>query len=353
VIYFGAILAFLLSLKSGLAGAEDSCSALIPTKCPELATRHDDGTSRTWTELEAKAPQLIKQVRNDLIAFIDENITDPKHRQSMRDRIENLKVNIDWRGGAPLEGLYDPSTNSTQLHKGSFKIPSDFAFIQILAHEMAHAIDPCNLLHSLGEKGKFPPIIKGAPIPLKPETLPSGQRFLVPDYSNYSLTAFVATLPLPDTHRCLLDPTAGGLSNLEELMKKEMSVTVLNERDRGVREQMIQPICLFSRHGETFCDFLAAEMLGRFIKKNKLQRDHARAGLKNTITALCDPKNFQESPDSGLWRHPSAKVRVEKILLANPNIRAAACPEDKTAVRYCGSSPVTPANQKDQQSTMR
>jgi hypothetical protein len=124
--YFGLIFAFLLSLSSGLAGAEENCATLMPPECPKIAARQDDGTSRTWAELEAKSPQLIKQVRNGLVAFIAENVADPKQRKSMRDRIENLKVNIDWKGGAGLEGLYDPPTNSTQLSKGSFIIPSDF-----------------------------------------------------------------------------------------------------------------------------------------------------------------------------------------------------------------------------------
>jgi hypothetical protein len=101
------------------------------------------------------------------------------------------------------------------------------------------------------------------------------------------------------------------------------------------------PFCTGDQIGESFSDWLASEVLPRYIEKNfsHLSRDQIRNGYSNVFRGMCSNMNPASTNVFGMPDpHPTIQARVNKILLAHPDVRRQlGCEKDSApAPKYCG-----------------
>jgi hypothetical protein len=99
------------------------------------------------------------------------------------------------------------------------------------------------------------------------------------------------------------------------------------------------PFCTGDQIGESVSDWLASEVLPEYIAKHhpKLTRDQYRTGYSNAFRGDCNNANpmppFHPPGDP----HPPNSERVNKIILANPQVRRqmGCAPADPEKARHC------------------
>lgn len=307
---------WMFALLIGVPSGADPCAALVLASCESRPKIKDDGGTRSWNDLANKSKQYVERVRSETIAFVERNVTEPKQRQLMVERLRKTKVRADWRTVAG-EGLYSADTGVTTLNRGSLKVPSEFALVQVLAHEFAHAIDPCNQLNSF----LTPPVVSSV--------------------NGESANSYFARAPLASIHNCLRQPesldTGSDFTKAEEKSAERRRKGVTHQAAKGW-EHLVHPVCLGGRrHNEGFCDFIAAEILAHFLatRWKAATSQQVQNGLVNVMHAVCDKNNFSGRLEN---RHPSFKDRVGRLLLAHPDIRSRMGCTGMSAVKYCGGS---------------
>ncbi len=94
--------------------------------------------------------------------------------------------------------------------------------------------------------------------------------------------------------------------------------------------------CEDDQIGESFSDWLAAEVLPTYMERNhKLTTDQYRNGYANAKRLFC---GIEREGQAGRAVHPPVEGRINKIILANPKIRAQmGCPATHTGAIYCDS----------------
>ena len=88
--------------------------------------------------------------------------------------------------------------------------------------------------------------------------------------------------------------------------------------------------------GESFADWLAAEILPRYVEKHlpSMSESEKRIGYANTYKPLCHPS--ESSEEVGFDPHPSTERRLNAIFLVNPKIRQQmGCKEPSREYTYC------------------
>ena len=177
---------------------------------------------------------------------------------------------------------------------------SEYQLVRTISHELAHSIDPCRIQFNFQFK-LFPvPIInyKGSDNPEKTYPFPiieclrseDSIKAFRPDYSSYSYS-------------------------------------FCHDKDQI---------------NESFCDWLAAEILFRHMNSNsKLSGNNKNQhinGIASILRSSCDPEDglgpSKLGQDTG--SHPATIDRLERILLAHPGIRRKLCGKNvKSEVKYC------------------
>jgi len=286
--------------------------------------------------------KIFPEVRKLLMKTIDDRVVDPKIRQTLKEKISGIAfkgTNCEFLGpmpdGEPMaiamlfvpNAFYDPRSHTFQYCNGFLlSNQSEFQIVQIIAHELSHSIDPCNvsigpadfkfnytnvtdtaasekefpfqnLISCLRSEQSVHAIKIGVPqIPTIPEPLPSQIPSPIPSQepgSQPSPTGPVRTL--------------SGKSVAQAL---------------GNGNQLILPsFCANDQIGEAFCDWVAAEIVPEYMQKNHpgLSRDQLRTGYSNAWRGLCD--NLNPTPHSPQDVHSSLEDRLNKIMLQNPKIR--------------------------------
>jgi hypothetical protein len=296
----------------------DECELLTPKSCPDHPTHLDDGTTRSWSELEAKVPTIIEDVRRELESYLISLNIDESQRQLMIERVQSVRVKMNFDPKSTGEGLFDPRSLEISMTRGSIRIPSEFSFIQVLAHEMAHSIDPCGLMGKAVQESKtFFPIVQY-----------QGMK--------ESLSAAIDRLPMGSIHQCLLSPESLGVKDAEKQLAEMMKH--LGEGPGDVA-YFAHPLCQMRRHSEGFCEFMAAEILARYLNSNRAPAkiNNIRNGLTNVVAALCHQPNFNRAENPELAFHPSTEDRAKRILLTHPLIREKAGCAMASQFKYCGN----------------
>lgn len=299
----------------------DECDSLIPKSCPDHPTRLEDGTTRSWNEIGIKGPRIIENVRREMVAYLKSVSIDEDQRRQMIDRIQNVHVKLNFEAGSKGEGLFDPEKLEINITRGSIRVPSEFALIQVLAHEMAHSIDPCFLMGKGVQGNKtFLPIIQYRGM-------------------NEGLPSAIERFPMSSIHKCLLSVDSLGVENTEQKLAEHMKYI---GEGPGNTAYLAHPLCWLKRHSEGFCEFIASEIVARYLnsKQAPTKQNNIRAGITNIVAAFCHQTNFRREESPKISFHPSTEDRARRILFAHPIVRLKAGCVSASEFKYCGNQEV-------------
>jgi hypothetical protein len=350
-----SLILILFSFSSGAQSTD--CRALQEFRCRAGLTPRPDGASNSWSELQAKQSRIVNDVRGQLNQWISRQNLTAEQREAMLARIRDLDVRIDLSAQSRGEATYSRDENSLVVTRTSLGGPSEFLLVKSLAHEMAHAIDPCNLQRGLGfpprPPGKRGDAAVGVAVPRAPR-FPAISN-LPDDTRSYELGAF-RHLPFQNINVCLSRENNLGLPGLNATLSRLRQKWQLPERimpgDGYLDDQY--PLCLYTRHLESFCDFLASEVLSGYLQQNQIRLNpgQVRNGLFNIAAAACDGDNPARVQNPNVSSHPTANERVNRIFLAHPELsRRAACSNSQ---EYCGQpSRAEPAHPNADSATNR
>jgi hypothetical protein len=304
----------------------------------------------------SRSEELIERTRQATI----ETIRNGRNWADLSDaeknilrRLETLAVdtrnNINCGSILNPGGSYDGSTHQVNMCSATAALP-DEAIMLIMAHEMAHSIDPCSSrgplvrvdtgrLRSRADRAKNQQS-SGETMLINSLAQSNGLAQIYPPDLN---TPMVQQLmregilrieqpalrpgehPFRGTLECLTQPNTGGfrLGPWQQAMQ-------------GQNHHRCAPDTL----NEGFCDWLASEVLGRELRNrparpraaDNLQPWRAEATRVFPLFArnLCFPDPTDPTPENVArlspeeWEgrsHPPARLRVESVIFRNPLLR--------------------------------
>lgn len=316
---------------------------------------------------EIAQPALEKKIREKVFPQVRDLLVQRLHSLPIADQKKEMMIKkikgIRFQGsdcqlgGAAVDNLlvpnahYNPNANTFQYCNGFLlRSSSEFQIAYVIAHELAHSIDPCY-------------ISKG----------PEDYRF------NYSKTndksKMESEYPIPNLLGCLRGANSmNAKSGRAGFDSREISAgygggmmgtpgggmmvgqpagipaglaqaSFCNHEEMGGMHSLEGP----EQIGESFSDWIAMELTPAYIEKNfKLTADQYRIGYSNIWRPVCSilPK------DSGPAKiHPDTSDRIDKMILVQPKVRAQMnCPPQHPEHIYCDPakpSAAGPANQSN------
>mgnify|MGYP006883217511 CR=1 FL=1 len=346
-------------------GEGNYASLLQAAEAQAAATQQAEASRRqSVTELmnervatrRTRAADLIERARQRTIETI-RNGRDlaslPEAERNLLRRLETLRIdfenNINCSGALSPGGSYDASAHQVNMCAPTAALP-DEAIMLITAHEMAHAIDPCasrgplirvdaDRLRQVRESMSTQ-LRGGDAVLLNSLTQSSGFAQLYPqDVANPLIQRLLregvlsvdqpalrtGEHPFRGTLVCLTQPATGGF---------RLGPWQLAQQGQGHHR------CAPDTLNEGFCDWLAAEVLGRELgtrsPRPRPERDLGRwrreaMGVYPLFARdLCFPDPGDPTPENVAslrpeeWEgrsHPPARLRVESVLFRNPRLR--------------------------------
>ncbi len=327
-----------------------------------------------------KLEETVPKVKDMIVALLKSNITDPKLREALVDKVraityEGNDCSALSRSGSvqTLNGMlipnafYDPLRNSLNICNGLLmRSSSVFMMVQTIAHEIAHSFDPCSIAldpedlrfkysqpRDIKEsEDEFP--FKGLLACLRSDSSVAAKRKMKsvsrmervnrPGGSGVSHGGHGGHGPQapepPEFEPSELGVAGQGSSGSSDSVhapgpdSTETSVPI-EANGKGAE---LSPFCTQGDQiGEAFADRIAAEVLPAYISANhpELSLTQLRFGYSNVFRGNCD--NYENSSsDRGFDEHPEIKARVNRILLPQPDIRKQmGCPEEMAGVTNC------------------
>jgi hypothetical protein len=292
--------------------------------------------------------QISEKVRKNLIATIkadrlDSNLSDSE--KILIKKIETISINHGDNPDVSIhqacQGLspnafYEPTTHSINLCDNMYGM-SEANLALTLAHEMSHAIDPCNFRNTLWIK-KTDQTVRFANTPMRMSELFQPFTTMTPINEEDSLESY----PFKAVYQCLQENY-----NLEatNTTSEERNTETLNRQDRLIKKVgrmsnvEVSPMVIgFSRHNakndctnfsnmnEALADWLAGETVGSMIQKGDIKSTSITSSPLLPTLMGCWQKedatkeNNQQAVLLALDAHPIARDR-EDILMQNPTIR--------------------------------
>lgn len=302
-------------------------------------------------------PEVQKQITN----IINERITDPGVKSYLAMKISSIRfegTDCGDMGGAfsPQDSsinsllipnaFYNPQTNTFKYCNGFLMTDrSEFKIISVIAHELGHSIDPCNIARG-----------------------PSTVAF---QYKGVDLEAKEGEYPFTGVISCLRSPQSVEARRPQVYVPMGQSPYPMpggpfpggpfpptgGESGGGVGQPPApmptfpqnqsntfgDAFCTGDQIGESYSDWLASEVLPRYMnaKHPNLSQDQFRNGYSNVFRGMCN--NLEPAPIGmmGMDPHPPVPARINRIILAHPEVRRhMGCQSDSApAPRYCGARP--------------
>lgn len=282
--------------------------------------------NNTHTEVEKGYPleERMNNIRNKTL---------PSIKKHMARKIESLPISEDMKKkmirriqGTQLSGhdctppvfqessavtqmnslffpnaYYSSHTNSIKICKGLLSDGfSEFTISRIVAHELAHAIDPCQFAHG-------------------PED--SGIRYS----RNDSFDVVRREYPLRDLTTCL----RSSKSINAQINSAKINASPLTSED----------ICLNDQMGEAVADWFAGEVMADHLSEAHphLTSEQWQKGLANSFRVFCGDSHSEE-----FIVHPEAKRRINNIIAVNPRLRSKMnCSNPVANAVYCDGTVAT------------
>ena len=263
-----------------------------------------------------KFDETIEATLVDVKKTMKDFISKPSiiQNEEVRKKMQEKIGRIEFKGSSCLSkgsdaiaplfmkgAFYNPRTETFIYCRGMVdgRRLSEYQLVHVISHELAHSIDPCK-------------------IQFKSESNPA--------IINYE-----------------------GSDNLEKTypfsiigcLRSKDSIQAFNPNHPHAYKT---PFCYSSDQiGESFCDWLAAEILSRHMNSNSRlsgnDKNQHINGIASAFRFLCDPRDGLGT--SGLDQenysgYPMPIDRLERIFLAHPGIRRKLCGKNvKSKVRYC------------------
>jgi len=379
---------------------EDIAPVVLNARFQEMVTRVSDDLENSvlkpddWTRIKDK---VFPRVKDQVIARLETLPIEEKVKKRMIAKIKNIRYmgnDCSKLGENTMNpgAFYQPAQNGVYLCKGNLlSTTSEFAIVQALAHEIGHAIDPCNIaapdagIHNYvvndpnrhwEDQYPIPGLAKclrGSdsarstvnPVPKPPmPTAPGG--FYTGPYTTYPGGQYGQPAPMPPQQPT---PFKGKAKQRQvqypagqpgpPYVQGPYSVGIPPEYAGyfgGQGGAAAPPVaedphaahshrfdassCTATEQlGEAVPDWLAAEVLPRYMSAHhKLTPEQYRAGYSNAWSWNCE-KNYK-----GDQRHPATETRTNAILAANPEVRKQMdCAPDTSKFRYCSGTADDPA----------
>lgn len=254
---------------------------------------------------------------------------------------KEIKSTYSFNSTGTQNALYSPSINSVRVCAGALMADtSEFSIIQTLAHEVTHSIDPNNIALPVLSGDKLSAVLKYSKGPEE-----SCHERIANEY------------PLKGVINCLRDKDSIAsplIKNYEKVEQNQTSGFKMDSREQDKDEANLPPALLKIREerklvdqakkesglcsenhtdgiGEAYSDWMAAQVLPKLIKKlhpNLKDQQKIINGYANTNRGDCNGHDPT---------HPTARDRVNQIVLNNPEVRAhMGCTQPKVArARHC------------------
>lgn len=328
----------------------------------------NSGFQKVWKDMNAEAEkdlgmekdaQKIKdkvfpQIKDLIVARLEKMEIPDKQKKFMISKVNAIEFEgtncNEGPNGATVASLYtpnafyNPKSNTFKYCSGYLmQSNSEFSMAAVIAHELGHSIDPCNIAEGPKDFGF--------------------------KYSSDDISKMEKEYPIKGLISCLRDKRSAGARNFmvapliksmapygsmgkdrsgedeEELLKFTPSHRgnhrhggeggmARSAGGSGGGERPKANFCKDDQIGESFSDWLSAEVTPDYIASNhKLSAKQMQLGYSNTRRGVC-----RQTPDdeSNTDEHPSDTIRYNKIMLANPKVREQmGCPKDNPDARYC------------------
>lgn len=268
--------------------------------------------------------QTMPQMKNLFIKKINSFPLTTEQKKLMASKIKSLSFAGDDCSafGNNINAMfvpnafYQPLSHTVRYCTGmAIRSSSDFTLGMIIAHEIAHSIDPCVLPMGLPARNQFG----------------KNQN----DEASKTVLDLDQQTPLKNLIFCLRNERSIGAKNITPEKPLTPPASEGNPSAAGKSEKPPKSLCA-DQIGESFCDWMAAELISEFIKNNhKLTTAQYINGYGNAFRPLCSSPNTENS-DQEPRRHPHTTDRIDKILLVNPSVRKdMGCPEEHSKNIYC------------------
>jgi hypothetical protein len=309
-------------------------------------------------------PEMTKKIQDKIFPKIKDLIVARLKQLSIPDEQRNLMINklssISFEGTTCQElgggrgrsngevvssllvpnAFYDPQRNIFKLCSGYLlQSTSEFQIATTIAHELSHGIDPCNVAQGPADMG------------FKYST-------------DQDLKRMESEYPIKNVLQCLRDKRSIGArgsnsTDDDEAIRPEpyggmsgnpmpIGMGSFNRNSKAVSgEPRKASFCDGDQIGESFCDWMAAEVLPTYMEQNyKLTTEQYRNGYANARRLIC---SVQQEGMESFGEHPPMENRINKIILVNPKVRAQmGCPQKHPTNVYCD-----PEKQLDSQEPRR
>jgi len=215
--------------------------------------------------------------------------------------------------------FYNPLQNSFRYCSG-INVSSTSAFTQafVIAHEIAHSVDPCNVAVGPSDFSfNYPPNLSAKEAERK---FPIG-NFLSCLRKKNSVGAVASVIRPPFS----ADSGGSGYGTMGYEYPKAPSSEPTGPK--------FDSFCANDQIGESFCDWLAMEVVPEYIAKKfpQLTQTQRRLGYSNMFRLMCG----NDAP-FGFDVHPAIEDRVNGLALVQPQIRRQmGCSESPSNRIYC------------------
>jgi hypothetical protein len=281
--------------------------------------------------------KMLPEIKNLLTAKIDTFPMTSEQKKIMRSKINSIQ--FEGLGcddfGQNINAMFIPNayyngpSNTFRYCSGmALESSSEFTLAMIIAHELAHSIDPCRIAEGFSKDAKF-----GETTNTDPVKLDEGSPY----------NALIRCLRDKKSIEAInLDMPSGGYGSSGGPPSGNNTGPSSQQSPNSAPPQEIS-LCN-DQVTESFCDWMGAEILSDYIKKNhKLSRDQFINGYANAYRPICKTRVISQnerragrmSPDFPDV-HPQSAQRIDRILLMNPDIRRdMGCPSRHSENIYC------------------
>lgn len=326
-----------------LAFAKDACESLPQYTCS--GANLNDGTNivvrNGGTILDEQqdlihTTQRIQEIFSKSLSFINQfiatQISEVSVQKYLKEKINEVKfegINCQRyaddsnhsHGSSPQNAFYNYTRNSVRYCGGlNLAGLSDYQLMYVMAHEIAHSIDPCRVADMT-------------------ETSSFSYSSLTPDLEEFPFKVLWC------------------LRSEKSVYAFEPSTKV---EDRGHNEADLQPwqLALLGRSpeakpfcdkrdqiNESFSDWMAAEVLARFMEsRTETSRKQHIDGVAGIFRSSCNQVHQLgvSGFDRGYSEHPSTIDRLTKITLAHPKVRellGCSLLQTDSEIQYCEHKP--------------
>ncbi len=325
--------------------------SLVNSLRGDLASDFDMGEQR-----ERIDSKIFPKVKKTLLKKIDSMPVDEDTKTLLKSKISSITFNKeDCKTGKKknLIALMDPNAHYQPFSQSVsicdatlFRTNSEFAIVGHLAHELGHAIDPCNITRSTKEfsfkyKNMSTVVAAEAEFPIANVLRCLRSEKSIAAIRNPIIDQF-------DTQKYNENVAAGKTGVYEDGAKKDNTENPFCKKRAPYTQKVIDQ----DQVGEAFSDWIAAEVLPDYMEDKGLTTEQYRIGYSNTFRHACNasgdgpnPIPVIESDDdhgnssdfSAFDPHPPVSKRYNAIILTQPKIRAQmGCKEQPDAL-YCSA----------------